>query len=64
MIYFRFFAYSKSYCFTLVVSFKSFTLKRKFHFSHLQFRDPQVSLYLCDWISVSDESLHLHFEVF
>lgn len=46
MIYFRFFAYSKSYCFILFVSFKSFTLKRKSHFSHLESRDPQVNLYL------------------
>ena len=64
MIYFRFLAYSKSYCFILFVSFKSFTLKRKFHLSDLESRDPQVSLNLCDWISVSDESLHLLFEIF
>ena len=64
MIYFRFFAYSKSYCFIISVSFKSFTSKRTFHFSHLKSRDPQVSLYLCDWILVSDESRHLLFEIF
>lgn len=64
MIYSRFLAYSKSYCFILFVSFKSFTLKTKFHLSNLESRDPQVSLNLCDWISVSDESLHLLFEIF